>query len=79
MTRLRGCRDARFPVCVADDVGDGKVGRLAYLEMRILLTMVVWNFELMKCPPELSSYKVYTGITQKPVQCYVRLRRLQQN
>ncbi|KAH8682696.1 cytochrome P450 [Xylariales sp. PMI_506] len=50
--------------------------RLAYLELRILLTLVIWNFELLKCPDELSGYKAIAVITRKPRQCYVRLRKV---
>ncbi|KAI0126333.1 cytochrome P450 [Xylariales sp. AK1849] len=51
--------------------------RLAYLELRILLTMIMWNFELLPCPKELSGYASIAGITTKPRQCYVRLRKVQ--
>jgi cytochrome P450 len=49
--------------------------RLAYLELRILLTMIVWNFELLPCPDELAGFSAIAGITYKPRQCYVRLRK----
>ncbi|KAI0431110.1 cytochrome P450 [Xylaria sp. FL1042] len=48
--------------------------RLAYIEFRILLTMVIWNFELLKCPDELSSYAGQLSFVNKPRSCYVRLR-----
>lgn len=51
--------------------------RLAYLEFRTLLTMLVWNFELQKCPEELSGYTATAVITHKPRQCYVRLRKVE--
>ncbi|KAJ8132968.1 hypothetical protein O1611_g656 [Lasiodiplodia mahajangana] len=44
--------------------------RLAYLELRILLSLIVWNFRLQKCPADLSSYGQKAGITHKPHQCY---------
>jgi cytochrome P450 len=50
--------------------------RLAYMELRIILTLIFWNFELMRCPTELSGYTALNGITNKPTQCYVRLRKL---
>lgn len=50
--------------------------RLAYLELRILLTLIVWNFELLTCPPELSGYKSVLITTTEPTQCYVRLREV---
>ncbi|KAI9150468.1 Cytochrome P471 monooxygenase [Paramyrothecium foliicola] len=51
--------------------------RLAYVEFRILLTMVVWNFELMECPDELSSYSGQLAVVHKPRKCFVRLKRIE--
>ncbi|KAI8163204.1 Cytochrome P450 monooxygenase [Colletotrichum sp. SAR 10_70] len=50
--------------------------RLAYLELRIIVTLIVWNFELLRCPDELSGYAAKEGLTFKPKDCYVRLRAL---
>ncbi|KAJ8131111.1 hypothetical protein O1611_g2515 [Lasiodiplodia mahajangana] len=50
--------------------------RLAYMEFRILLTMVIWNFELLKCPEELSSYAGQLAFVHKPRNCFVRLRKV---
>ncbi|KAK1995371.1 cytochrome P450 [Colletotrichum falcatum] len=50
--------------------------RLAYLELRIILTLIVWNFELLPCPDELSGYGAREGLTYKPKDCYVRLSAL---
>jgi len=50
--------------------------RLAYLSLRILWTMLIWNFELLPCPPELSSYATIDGLTIRPRQAYVRLRKI---
>ncbi|KAK2040041.1 cytochrome P450 [Colletotrichum somersetense] len=50
--------------------------RLAYLELRIILTLIVWNFELLPCPEELSGYGAREGLTYKPKDCYVRLSAL---
>ncbi|KAJ5936912.1 cytochrome P450 monooxygenase [Penicillium verhagenii] len=50
--------------------------RLVYLEMRILLTLAVWNFELLACPAELSGYQASLITTNEPQQCYVRLREV---
>ncbi|CAE7019984.1 cytochrome P450 [Pyrenophora teres f. teres] len=47
--------------------------RLAYVELRLYLVLIVWNFHLSDCPRELSSYSSIAGITSKPKQCYVRL------
>ncbi|GKT41028.1 cytochrome P450 monooxygenase TRI13 [Colletotrichum spaethianum] len=50
--------------------------RLAYLELRIILTLIVWNFELLPCPKALSGYGAREGLTYKPKDCYVRLSAL---
>ncbi|EFQ35224.1 cytochrome P450 [Colletotrichum graminicola] len=50
--------------------------RLAYLELRIMLTLIVWNFELLPCPDDLSKYSARIGVTTKPKSCYVRLRKI---
>jgi cytochrome P450 len=47
--------------------------RLAYVETRILLTLIVWRFELGNVPEELSGYEATDGITHKPKQCFLRL------
>lgn len=50
--------------------------RLVYVEMRVLLTLIVWNFELLLCSTALSSYKSILITTHEPQQCYVRLREI---
>lgn len=50
--------------------------RLALLEMRILIVLIVWNFELLTCPPGLSGYKPVLIMTNRPKDCYVRLRKV---
>lgn len=49
--------------------------RLAYLELRIFIVLILWNFELLPCPEQLSRYSSKIGITNKPRQCFVRLRK----
>ncbi|KAF4784850.1 cytochrome P450 [Colletotrichum scovillei] len=48
--------------------------KLAYMEMKLLITLLIWSFEFQKCPENLSSYESITSLTRKPVQCYVRLK-----
>ncbi|KAF2681568.1 cytochrome P450 [Lentithecium fluviatile CBS 122367] len=50
--------------------------RLVYLEMRILFTLLVWRFELMKCPTSLSGYGTVLRATNEPEQCFLRLRAI---
>ncbi|RYP80400.1 hypothetical protein DL769_002496 [Monosporascus sp. CRB-8-3] len=47
--------------------------RLAYLELRILMTLLLWNFELGPLPPELNTWEQVDALTIKPAKCYVRL------
>lgn len=48
--------------------------RLAYLEMRIIISLIFWNFELQPCPPKLSRYDAEDQLAYKPKQCFVRLK-----
>ncbi|KAL5042262.1 hypothetical protein BDW71DRAFT_217112 [Aspergillus fruticulosus] len=50
--------------------------RLAYLEIKAALVGVMWNFELLPCPVEVSGYGKDVLATQKPKQCYLRLREI---
>jgi len=50
--------------------------RLVYVEARILITLLVWNFEFLACPPHLSGYGAVMKATNEPRDCYVRLREL---
>jgi cytochrome P450 len=50
--------------------------RLAYLELRLLLVMILWNFELQKCPEKLSGYDRVDKLTSKPKQTFVKLAKV---
>ncbi|KXH27613.1 cytochrome P450 monooxygenase [Colletotrichum salicis] len=50
--------------------------RLAYLELRMFTALLIWNFDFLQCPPELSDYRGYDGLTVKPRQCYVKLANI---
>ncbi|EAU36731.1 predicted protein [Aspergillus terreus NIH2624] len=51
--------------------------RLAYLEMRLIFALMVWRFELLGCPKELSGYDAFDGLVHKPKDCFVRLKRIE--
>lgn len=51
--------------------------RLAYMEMRVVIAMLVWKFRLCKAPAALSSYAGLEGIARVPKQCYVRLEKIE--
>jgi cytochrome P450 len=50
--------------------------RLAYLELRLLLTVLLWKFEFQSCPESLSSYDAVDGVVHGPKKCYVRLSKV---
>ncbi|KAG5980676.1 hypothetical protein E4U55_003776 [Claviceps digitariae] len=51
--------------------------RLAYLELRITIALLVWNFAFEKCAPDLSTYVESDEFTCVPTYCYVRLNRVE--
>lgn len=50
--------------------------RLTYVESRILLTLLVWNFELLPCAPQISRYTAKMTTANAPRDCFVHLREL---
>ncbi|KAK8070922.1 hypothetical protein PG997_011125 [Apiospora hydei] len=50
--------------------------RLAYLEMRMMLALLVWNFEFKKLEGPLASNEANESITTYPKSCYVALEKL---
>ncbi|UKZ55865.1 hypothetical protein TrVGV298_009689 [Trichoderma virens] len=46
--------------------------RMAYVQMKQLLTLIVWKFELHKCPEALSSYAATDKMAHMPQFCYIR-------
>ena len=47
--------------------------RLAHMEMKVIIAMLVWKFELLKSAPALSGYAGLEGIARVPQQCYLRI------
>ncbi|KAF2622802.1 cytochrome P450 [Macroventuria anomochaeta] len=47
--------------------------KLAYLELRLAIVLILWHFELQKVPDNLDSYEPIEQLTHNPIQCYVRL------
>ena len=50
--------------------------RLAYLNLRIMFALLVWNFELLPCPKSLADYSSKMIVTNRPKTCYVRLQKI---
>lgn len=47
--------------------------RLAYMEMRILVVLLFFNFKMLPIDPELRSYRRHEQITVEPADCHIRL------
>ena len=50
--------------------------KIAMMELRILLTMLVLRFKFVQLPSELSKYSSYDGLTKTPSCCYVKLEKV---
>ncbi|RGP73143.1 trichothecene efflux pump [Fusarium longipes] len=49
--------------------------RLGYQQLKTSISILIWNFELLACPPELSSYRTIEGLTSMPEHSYIRLAK----
>ncbi|KAK4643183.1 hypothetical protein QC761_403810 [Podospora bellae-mahoneyi] len=50
--------------------------KLAHLEIRTIMALVVWNFEFLEIPEALGGYAGFDGISRQPQKVYVRLRKV---
>ncbi|KAI4871003.1 cytochrome P450 [Hypoxylon rubiginosum] len=48
--------------------------KLAYLEIRILITLLLWTFELQPVPESLKGHEAFDSLTHKPKKCYLKLK-----
>ncbi|KAE9565955.1 hypothetical protein CGMCC3_g17858 [Colletotrichum fructicola] len=48
--------------------------RLAYLELRMVTTLVVWTFDLLEVSPSLADPKASYGIVHRADRCFLRLK-----
>jgi cytochrome P450 len=62
------------------NVGGGFCGcfgkRLAYLEMRIIITTLMLNFEFLPLPEKLAGMDAYEEVFRKSIGAHVKLRAL---
>jgi cytochrome P450 len=49
--------------------------KMAYLELRMAIVLVLWHFELREVPEEYGGFEGLDQLTHSPVQCYVRLAK----
>lgn len=52
--------------------------RMAQLQVKIIMALVVWNFEFLEIPESLGGYAASDGISRQPQRVFVRLRRTAQ-
>lgn len=50
--------------------------KLGEMQLRIFITLIVWNFHLEPTPASLSSFSKHEELTTCPQQCYLRLAEL---
>lgn len=50
--------------------------RMAYVELRIMMVLLVWNFEFLPLPEELNSWEAIDKAFRRPKQCFVRLKKI---
>lgn len=50
--------------------------RLAYLEVRMMLALLVWNFAFKKVEEQLDSDEAIESITTSPKYCFVSLQKI---
>ena len=49
--------------------------RLAQLAIRIMIALVVWEFDMLEIPDSLGGYAGLDGISREPVKAFVRLQK----
>lgn len=49
--------------------------RMAHMEVRTIMALIVWHFELLDIPEELGGYAGYDGISRQPQRSFVRLAK----
>lgn len=64
-------------VLICSQFGGGIRGcfgrKLAYVALRIIFTLIVFNFELEPLPEQLASLKAIDKLTHRPQNVYLRL------
>lgn len=48
--------------------------KLAYLDIRTVLVLLVWTIELLPVPEKLGLYEAVDSLTPKPKACYLILK-----
>jgi cytochrome P450 len=51
--------------------------KLVYLELKITLTLLIWQFEFLETGERLNSFDAVDSLSQRPRECYVKLRKVE--
>lgn len=51
--------------------------RLAYMELKMVVALLLWNFTFLPIPEEIDSWEMYEVFLLKPKTCLVRLEEVQ--
>lgn len=49
--------------------------RMAHMEVRTILTLIVWHFQLLEIPDELGGFGGIDGMSRQPKRTFVRLEK----
>ncbi|KAF2828307.1 cytochrome P450 [Ophiobolus disseminans] len=49
--------------------------KLAYLELRLAIVLIIWTFELQDVPEKYAGWEAIDQLTHGPIDCYVRLAK----
>jgi cytochrome P450 len=49
--------------------------KMAYLELRLAIVLVLWHFKLQPVPEAYGSYDALDQLTHSPIYCYVKLEK----
>jgi cytochrome P450 len=47
--------------------------KLAYLELKLAIVLIVWSFELQQLPERYASWDAMDSLTHSPITCYAKL------
>lgn len=82
LTRDRDTGEVEFDATAYPSIpfGMGQRGcfgkRMVYVQFKMLVTLLLWQFEFLPCPEELSTYDSVQVLTNQPRKCYVALKQL---
>ncbi|KAJ3476615.1 hypothetical protein NLG97_g9073 [Lecanicillium saksenae] len=78
VTNAQGQETFDLTAWPASHFGMGRRGcfgqKLARLEIKTIVSLLIWNFELLPCPADMSSYEEIQPKLREPAQCFISLK-----